>query len=444
MNYHVMEYLESSNSGNVIGYVFLEEGFFQKLIQRPKSSEVKGYAVVTGMEACAEWGMISASRLWNYGRICDRLPDDLKNIDEWLDKNCMAGNGFKINATKLVAFQKDPVRPVKFKQKKEDIMDKSVKVYFEELLKRNEPIEESIFEDILSNAEKMHNPELTYRKLLDDASARLQAAETENAETFVRNAVFRICSIASKISSANRKFAEEIISELRMKPGIVRLCHWMLADAYVNILEDEEAAKAIFDEAYEIIIRHIQGIKRGMTRKADKSLLDKPCAELISLGFFFYNGDFDDRKWLEKLADTAAGYAEGFNNNIRTAELYLRAKISKKKAVVYLKKAYRDISSTREHGQLADMVGNLLKDKAWGMKLIRENEKKCKSSLDYCILGEIASHPDGLNDRGLASKYFRIALEKAENEKQRESILDSIEDCLEEKWANGKITKIAD
>jgi hypothetical protein len=320
-------------------------------------------------------------------------------------------------------------------------MNNSVKIYFENLVKVSEPIEKSIFEDILSNAEKMHNPELTYRKLLADASASLQTAETENAETFVRNAVFRICSVAAKISSAdrNRKLAEEIISELRMKPGIVRLCHWMLADAYINIFKNEEAAKAIFDEAYENVTQHIVGIKHGMTRKSDKSLFDNPCAELISLGFFFYNGDFDDRKWLENLVDTSAGYAIGFGNNLRTAELYLRAKISKKKAVVCLKKAYRDISSTREHVQLADMVGNLLKDKVWGMKLVRENEKKCKSSLDYCILGEIVSHPDGFNDRGLASKYFRIALEKAENEKQRESILDSIEDCLEEKWANGKI-----
>jgi hypothetical protein len=118
MNYHVMEYLESSNSGNIIGYVFLEEGFFQKWIRSPKSSEVKGYAVVAGMESCAEWGMIPASRLWDYGRVCDRLPDDLKNIDDWLDKNCTVGNGFKINATKLVAFQKNPIRPVKVKQKR--------------------------------------------------------------------------------------------------------------------------------------------------------------------------------------------------------------------------------------------------------------------------------------------------------------------------------------
>ena len=321
-------------------------------------------------------------------------------------------------------------------------MNKSVKIYFENLVKGSEPVEDRIFEDVLANAENMRNPELTYRKLLDDASAKLQVAETENAETFVRNAVFRICSIAAKLSSANRKFAEEIISGLRMKPGIVRYCHWMLADAYVNISKDEEAAKAIFDEAYEIIIQHIEDIKSGMTRKADKSLLDKPCAELISLGFFFYNGDFDDSKWLEKLADTAAGYAIGFGNNLRTAELYLRAKLGKKKAETCLKKAYRNISSIREHGQIADMVGNLLKDKDWGMRLIRENEKKCNSSLDYCILGESVSHPDGFNDRRLASKYFRIALEKAENEKQRESVLDSIEDCLEEKWANGKIKKI--
>ena len=109
MNYHVMEYLENSNSGNVIGYVFLEEEFFRKWTQNPKSSEVKGYAVVAGMESCAEWGIIPSSRLWNYGRGCDRLPDDLKNIDDWLDKNCTVGSGLTDDKTEdeLEEFYRD-------------------------------------------------------------------------------------------------------------------------------------------------------------------------------------------------------------------------------------------------------------------------------------------------------------------------------------------------
>ena len=196
-----------------------------------------------------------------------------------------------------------------------------------------------------------------------------------------------------------------------------------------------------YDEAYEDIVKQIEEIKRGNNREEYKLLLDKSCAELIAIGFSFY-GRFDDSEWIEKLADTAARYAKDFTNNLRTAELYLRQKISRKKARICLKKAYQNVSSTWEHSQLADMVGNLLKDKVWGMELIRENEKKCKNSLNYCILGETVSHPDGFNDRVLAAKYFRIALEKAENEKQRESVLDSIEDCLEEKWENGKISKL--
>ena len=178
-----------------------------------------------------------------------------------------------------------------------------------------------------------------------------------------------------------------------------------------------------------------------MSQEAHKSLLDKQCSKLIVLGFYVY-AHFDDSKWGGKIADAAARYAGDFNNNLRIAELYLRQKLSREKAGKCLKRAARHASSAWEHSQVADMVGNLLKDKVWGRMLIRKAEKKCRSSLDYCILGETVSHPDGFNDRDEAARYFRIALEKAENDRRREDVLDSIEDCLEEKWENGKISKL--
>lgn len=109
MNYHVMEYLERSNSGNVIGYVFLEEDFFQKWSRNPKPSEVKGYAVVADMESCAEWGMIPASRLSDYGRVCDKLPEDMKNMDDWLNANCRTGSSLTDDKTEneLEGFYRD-------------------------------------------------------------------------------------------------------------------------------------------------------------------------------------------------------------------------------------------------------------------------------------------------------------------------------------------------
>jgi hypothetical protein len=201
------------------------------------------------------------------------------------------------------------------------------------------------------------------------------------------------------------------------------------------------ACRNLFGDVYKGIIQNIKASSCGMSQEAHKSLLDKQCSKLIVLGFYVY-AHFDDSKWGGKIADAAARYAGDFNNNLRIAELYLRQKLSREKAGKCLKRAARHASSAWEHSQVADMVGNLLKDKVWGRVLIRKAEKKCRSSLDYCILGETVSHPDGFNDRDEAARYFRIALEKAENDRRRDDVLDSIEDCLEEKWENGKISKI--
>lgn len=80
--YHVMEYLDSDRK--IQGYVFLEDVEFRKWEHNPKG-QVKGYAVVIGMESMAEWGMIACNRLWDFKRECNEIPSDLTNISEKVD-----------------------------------------------------------------------------------------------------------------------------------------------------------------------------------------------------------------------------------------------------------------------------------------------------------------------------------------------------------------------
>ncbi len=87
MKYHAMEYLQNPGKGPVMGYVFLEDNDYKRWKKNPIMGEVKGYAVVIGMESCAEWGKILNARMWDYGRTYDKLPEDFENIDEWLDNN---------------------------------------------------------------------------------------------------------------------------------------------------------------------------------------------------------------------------------------------------------------------------------------------------------------------------------------------------------------------
>ena len=65
-----------------MGYVFLEDKDYKRWKKNPILGEVKGYAVVIGMESCAERGKILNVRMWDYGRRYDKLPEDFENIDK--------------------------------------------------------------------------------------------------------------------------------------------------------------------------------------------------------------------------------------------------------------------------------------------------------------------------------------------------------------------------
>jgi hypothetical protein len=87
MEYHIMEYLAADRE-TVQGFVLLEAQIFKKWWHDKKNGEVKGYAVVSGMETMAEWGMVSCNRLWDYREEVNDLPaKDINNIESWVVDN---------------------------------------------------------------------------------------------------------------------------------------------------------------------------------------------------------------------------------------------------------------------------------------------------------------------------------------------------------------------
>ena len=86
MSYRVMEYLDPTRS-HVQGYVFLDDEQFRKWERSTRTADgVRGYAVVIGMESCAEHGMVACYRLWDYGRCAAELPEGEDDVDAWLLK----------------------------------------------------------------------------------------------------------------------------------------------------------------------------------------------------------------------------------------------------------------------------------------------------------------------------------------------------------------------
>ena len=84
MEYHIMEYLAADRE-TVQGFVFLDAQIFKKWWCNKKNGEVKGYAVVSGMETMAEWGMVSCDRLWDYREEVNDLPTkDIEAIEPWV------------------------------------------------------------------------------------------------------------------------------------------------------------------------------------------------------------------------------------------------------------------------------------------------------------------------------------------------------------------------
>ena len=96
------------------------------------------------------------------------------------------------------------------------------------------------------------------------------------------------------------------------------------------------------------------------------------------------------------------------------------------------KAAYGKVQNWKQLSEIADGVANRLRDKLWGTELCREAVAKAETSQQYCIMGEIISHRDGLNGNAWAKDVFQMALQKAETYQQTKSIKDSMEECLGE------------
>jgi hypothetical protein len=110
-----------------------------------------------------------------------------------------------------------------------------------------------------------------------------------------------------------------------------------------------------------------------------------------------------------------------------------------------LKEAEARTQTYFEQIQLADAVLNALHDLTWGKRLIAQTTTAVKheASETICILAEVISHPDGLNDQKGARELFKTALALADDRKQRLSIADSIENSLEDQTWSDKIVATA-
>lgn len=104
---------------------------------------------------------------------------------------------------------------------------------------------------------------------------------------------------------------------------------------------------------------------------------------------------------------------------------------NREKAFEYYKVAYGKVQTWKQLSEVADGVVNRLKDRHWGIELCHEAVAKAKTGTQYCIMGEIISHPDGLNAKAWAEDVFLMALQKADSDAERKSIKDSMEECLQ-------------
>ena len=110
------------------------------------------------------------------------------------------------------------------------------------------------------------------------------------------------------------------------------------------------------------------------------------------------------------------------------------SKTNPKKASELYKIAYGKVQTWDHLAHIASGVTTRLNDKEFGKTLCNEAVEKAETALQYCIIAETISHPDGLNDKVWAKKVFQIALEKSKSDNMTASIKDSMYECLEEDW----------
>ena len=152
----------------------------------------------------------------------------------------------------------------------------------------------------------------------------------------------------------------------------------------------------------------------------------------------------DDKSKARKEAEKLRKALKTFDEIKELAVFYIRNLEDKKEGRKLLKEAEKKITCFDDESRMADAVLNALNDFKWGRKLFDKAVLKFKSESSeyFCVMAEVISHPQGLNDRKQARELLKIALGLADTDKQKMSVADSAEDCLEEKWENGKITKL--
>ena len=150
----------------------------------------------------------------------------------------------------------------------------------------------------------------------------------------------------------------------------------------------------------------------------------------------------DDKSKARKEAERLRKTVKTFDEIKELAVFYIRDLEDKKEGRKLLKEAEKKVSYMLERTRLVDAILNALNDFEWGRKLFDDTVSSLKSysSEYFCILGEVISHPQGLNDKKQATELFKIALCLADTKKQKISVADSVEDCVDEKWAE-KIMK---